>query len=262
MSNSKPDNKLDNKPDNKTPKKVVKVPKDTAQNIEKKETTKVVKKPSITYFDFFGGDQIDYQHIEQALLENLAKSLLMKYVIVVGEKEYRIAEVEFYVNNDSHKDTYTHGDKNQQTFGKWYFHRFPNGSYKSGTYKGMDLTLGNKDTFFGVLIRSIYDQESDEMIDGPCKTVNKILELNDCQDVSQYMADKSDPLSARSTKNFYLKRKTHLPEEQIYKGPRIGLSDKYPEWKNVYYRFLIKKRYIKKGKADLVELQDDHKSVK
>ncbi len=72
------------------------------------------------------------------------------------------------------------------------------------------------------------------------------------------MKTRNDPVSARSTKNFHLKRKTNLGvdgvEEQIYKGPRIGLSDKYPEWKNVHYRFLIKKNYIKKGKSDLVAL--------
>lgn len=226
-------------------KKIIKVQKDADVNPDDKES----------FLNLFTGkDVIPYHQIDQVFLEKVARSLLSKYVLVVGEKEYRIAEVEFYVKNDTHSDTYTHGDKNQKTFGKWYFHRYPNGSYKSGTYKGVDLTLGNKDTYFGVLIRSIYDIETDEMIDGPCKTVNKILELNNCQDVAQYMADRSDPLSVRSTKNFYLKRKAHLPEEQIYKGPRIGLSDKYPEWKNVQYRFLIKKKYIKKGKADLVEL--------
>lgn len=229
-------------------KKIIKVPK----NCEKGAETKGTQNDFLNLFA--DKDVIDYDHIDQAFLEKIAKSLLSKYVIVVNEKEYRISEVEFYVNNEKHNDKYTHGDKNQKTFGKWYFHRYPNGSYKSGTYKGMDITLGNKDTYFGVLIRSIYDAETDEMIDGPCKTVNKILELNGCHDVAEYMADKTDPLSVRATKNFYLKRKTNLPEEQIYKGPRIGLSDKYPEWKNVQYRFLIKKKYIKKGKADLVEL--------
>ena len=196
----------------------------------------------------------DYNSIDESTIQKIAESILMKYVVVVGLKEFRICEIEFYVNNENHKDIYTHGDSHQKTYGKWYFHRFPNGSYKSGTYKGVDLTLGNENTFFGVLIRSIYDTDTDEMIDGPCKVVNKILELsNNAADVKEYMENRSSPISARSTKNFYIKRK-NLDLEQIYKGPRIGLSDKYPEWKNVNYRFVIKKQYIKKEKRSLIEM--------
>jgi hypothetical protein len=150
-----------------------------------------------TYLNLFSDPEnlIDYDNVDEAKIQEIAKSLLQKYVLVVGDKEYRICEVEFYVNNDNHNDKYTHGDKNQKTFGKWYFHRYPNGAYKSGTYKGLDLTLGNENTFFGILIRSIYDDEEDEMTDGPCKTVNKILELNNCSDVKEYMENRDDPLS-------------------------------------------------------------------
>ncbi|VBB18680.1 hypothetical protein YASMINEVIRUS_1211 [Yasminevirus sp. GU-2018] len=208
-----------------------------------------------SYMNLFKGDcPIEYDTIDADAIQKIAETLLMKYVLVVGDKEFRICEVEFYVKNDNHDDTYTHGDAHQKTYGKWYFHRYPNGAYKSGTYKGLDLCLGRDDTCIGVLIRSIYDTETDEMIDGPCKTVNKILELNNATDVKEYMQNRKSPLSARSTKNFHLKRKTNLPEEQIYKGPRIGLSDKYPEWKDVNYRFLIKKNYIKKGKSSLVPI--------
>lgn len=196
---------------------------------------------------------IDYDNIDEITVQRIAESLLLKYALVVNNKEFRICEVEFYINNHKHNDKYTHGDSHQKTFGKWYFHRYPSGAYKSGTYKGIDLTLGNKDTYFGVLIRSIYDPCTDEMFDGPCKSVNKILELNNANDVKEYMQKRKSPLNARSTKNFHLKRKAKLSKEIIYKGPRIGLSDKYPEWKNIHYRFLIKKKYIKKGKRDLVE---------
>jgi 3-methyladenine DNA glycosylase Mpg len=207
------------------------------------------------YLNLFSKDfKIAYDNITQEYIQQIAEALLNKYVLVVGEKEYRIAEVEFYIKNDKHNDKYTHGDKNQKKYGKWYFHRFHGGAYKSGTYKGLDLTLGNSQTCFGVLIRSIYDEENDTMIDGPCKSVNKILELNNCTDVKEFMENRKDPLSARSTLNFHLKRKTRLVEEQIFKGPRIGLSDKYPEWRDVHYRFLIKKNLIKKGKSSLVEV--------
>ena len=37
---------------------------------------------------------------------------------------------------------------------KLYFHKFKNGSYKEGTFKGMDISLGNSDKniYFGILI--------------------------------------------------------------------------------------------------------------
>lgn len=204
---------------------------------------------------FDNSEPIDYTKIDDKLIKRIAKALLLKYVLVVNDKkEFRICEIEFYINNTTHGDQYTHGDVNQKTFGKWYFHRYHGNCYKSGTYKGLDLTLGNKDTFFGVLIRSIYDIETGEFIEGPCRSVNKILELNGVSDVKEYMMGRTDPLSARSTKNFHLKRKSILDDEQIYMGPRIGLSDKYPEWKNVNYRFLIKKGMIKKDKSRLIEL--------
>jgi hypothetical protein len=58
-------------------------------------------------------------------------------------------------------DEYTHCNDDQLKYGYWYFHKFPNGSYKGGTFKGLDITLGNnKDKYCGILIRSIYDIEN------------------------------------------------------------------------------------------------------
>ena len=42
--------------------------------------------------------------------------------------------------------------------------------------------------------------------------------------------------------------------EEIYTGARIGLSDKYPEWRDAKYRFLIKPKMIRKGKKSLVPM--------
>jgi hypothetical protein len=201
-------------------------------------------------------DQIDLKNINHGIIQQIAESLLQSYVLVVNEKEYRLCEIEFYVKSDQHDDKYTHGDQNQKMSGKWYFHRYRNGSYKSGTYKGMDLTLGDPETCFGILIRSLYDQDSDTVIEGPCKTVNLILGANDKNDVREYMQDKRDPLDASDTKNVYLKHSVQgLPDEPMYSGPRIGLSDKYPEWKNIRYRYVIKKNLIKKGKKNLNSIQ-------
>jgi 3-methyladenine DNA glycosylase Mpg len=207
-------------------------------------------------FILFGKNResINYRDINHTTVQKIAQALLTRYVLVVNDIEYQLAEIEFYVKSVDHNDQYTHGDANQKKFGKWYFHRYGNGSYKAGTYKGLDLTLGDGTTYFGVLIRSIYDNVNKEMIEGPCRTVNRILELNGCQDVAEYMQNKKDPLSARSTKNFYLMRKAKPFDETLYIGPRIGLSDKYPEWRDVNYRYVSKINLIKKERNKLIEL--------
>ena len=63
-----------------------------------------------------------------------------------GNTFFRITEVEVYFNDDkNHKDTFTHGDKYQRNGGHWYFHRMNGGTYKAGTYKGLDLAIGKGD---------------------------------------------------------------------------------------------------------------------
>lgn len=209
----------------------------------------------------FGDDkeEIDYDNIDQDLLSRIADSLMNKHQLLVPDKDgnihtYRICEIEFYVTNENHNDEYTHQDEHQKTYGKWYFHRTQSGNYKGGTYKGVDLTFGNDDTYFGVLIRSIYSVDDNEMIEGPCKCVNAILELNSHKNVADYMEGKVDPLSARSTKNFHIKRCQGLTRYDVYAGPRIGLSDKFADFQNRSYRMIIMKDLIKKEKKTLKQL--------
>jgi 3-methyladenine DNA glycosylase Mpg len=210
------------------------------------------------YMKLFGdaAEEIDYENIDQDLLDKIAESILNKHQLLVPNSdgeiiEYRICEIEFYVRNEGHDDEYTHQDDHQKTSGKWYFHRTKSGNYKGGTYKGVDLTLGNEDTYFGVLIRSICSVEGETFIEGPCRCVNTILDLNDCKNVGDYMEDRTDPPSARSTKNFHIKRCRGLEKYDIYSGPRIGLSNKYPDFKGKPYRYVIQKDSVKKQKKTL-----------
>lgn len=212
------------------------------------------------YMRLFGENMevIDYTNIDQELLDRVAKSLLNKHQIITEDnesnlKQYRICEIEFYVRNESHNDEYVNQDESQMTYGKWYFHRTKTGNYKGGTYKGIDLTLGDVDsnTYFGVSIRSIYSEEDDEFIEGSCRSVNKILELNSCKNVKEYMESRSDPPSARSTKNFYIKRCKGLKKHEVHSGPRIGLSKKYPDFKDKPYRYVIMKDSVKKDNESL-----------
>ena len=193
--------------------------------------------------------QLTHKDIEEA-----AKIMLNKTVIVSNQKTYRICEIEFYLRNKNHKDEYTHCNPDQKKYGKWYFHKFKNGTYKAGTFKGMDLTLGSKDNYCGILIRAIYDIEDDKMIEGPCKTVNELIGNHGCKNVKEFMADKDDPLE-RNNSFIYILDKPDLEEKELYKGPRIGLSDKYPEWRDANYRYVVMKNKIKKKKRSLVAVE-------
>ena len=67
----------------------------------------------------------------------------------------------------------------QKQNGKWYFHKM-NGAYKSGTYKGLDLSFGNENATGGILLRAIREvtlpSTMGDFIEGPCNCVNRILQ--------------------------------------------------------------------------------------
>lgn len=56
-------------------------------------------------------------------------------------KRFRIVEIEFYLVGGVHDDVFTHQDKQQMTSCQWYFHK-TGGQYRSGNYKGLDITFG------------------------------------------------------------------------------------------------------------------------
>jgi 3-methyladenine DNA glycosylase Mpg len=172
-----------------------------------------------------------------------AEKLLNNTILEVKNKKYRICEIEMYYCNDDHPDKYTHCDDWQMKFNKFYPHRFKNKVYKAGTYKCMDIAYGDEKTktYFGILIRSIENIETNEFFTGPCISVNEILSNYSMKEFKEFM-EKYD-----IDKEFTLKTKK-LDHEDIYTGPRVGLGDKYPEYKEKNYRYAIKTKKIKKQK--------------
>jgi len=170
----------------------------------------------------------------------IADKILNGTILECKGKKFRIREIEFYLKNDKHSDIYCHQNKDQKSFGYWYFHRTSDsGGYKSGTYKGLDITLGDENSFYGILIRTIQGEDN-KMIEGPCKSVNKLLETCGFEPYGEGSLDKLTGKILRpcigwdiSLKDFSLKKET------IRKGPRIGLSNKYPLWRDLPYRFAI-----------------------
>ena len=185
--------------------------------------------------------------------DQLADILLNKTLLVANSKRFRLSEIEFYYCGPEHMDQYTHCSDEQQMNGKFYFHKYKSGTYKSGTYKGLDLTFGHDQTYFGVLIRSIQETgETGEIVEGPCKSVNLLLKQFDCEVVKDFVEDKTLPLDIYDQQyKFHIVDDSHLTPQPIHKGPRIGLSDKYPLFRDLKYRYVINRDKIHKQRKTL-----------
>jgi 3-methyladenine DNA glycosylase Mpg len=143
-------------------------------------------------------------------LASLCESLLRGAVLVAGDERHRLVEVEAYLctQDERHRDLFTHCDELQRTAGQWYFHR-SGSSFRGGTYKGLDLTIGHPrgEWLGGVLIRSIAPLSSSSVstdledengsagasaepvdtersvIEGPCNCVDHLLRCCGAPDI-------------------------------------------------------------------------------
>ena len=168
--------------------------------------------------------------------DQIADILINHTTLSVGSTVYTIREIEFYLVNEKYNDKYTHKSPEQQLFNGLYLHKFQNGTFKSGTFKGLDLTYGNQNQWLGILIRGL--MKDDKVIDGPCLCVNDLLSNYGAVDIKTYVqqSTEADPVQSFVTIKY---NEVDLKRELI-KGCRIGLSDKYPESQTEPYRYGIK----------------------
>ena len=211
--------------------------------------------------------------------KNIANELIKNYHLIVNKQKFAIAEVEFYLKTRKHSDPYIHGDELQKNIGMWYFHRQNNGNYKGGTFKGLDITFGDehKHTRGGILIRSIVPVDKknnlkmDEIIDGPCNVVNKIIELTS-EHHDETVAGLVGALTKREQPSCTKKSLLYLVESsprnvRIYRSPRIGLTLKSGDTSDKIdfvmknYRFLIHPNILKKNKFATILYYNLHHNV-
>lgn len=169
---------------------------------------------------------------------NLSRQLFFEKALKVGETIFQITEVEHYLYDEKHPDVHTHCNPDQKTSNCFYFHRMTNKlprSYKGGTFACMDLTFGNEDKYYGVLIRGIKNHKTKEIFTGPnncLKEIFRILEtdlksftggeLISCSDERMRVVDYS------------------FKDRNVYRGTRINLKkEKDPEYHAKKYRFVI-----------------------
>lgn len=199
---------------------------------------------------------------EKNSLDDLAKYLLFETRISANGSSYRMLEIELYVNNTLHPDIFTHCNKEQKNMLTWYFHQMSekDHSYKGGTFKGLDISCGTNNGHGGILIRSIMNETTNAVIEGPCNVVNELLKQAKVNTIKELVIDKfNDNLSC--TLHALLKlEEFHYDSEDLYVAPRIGLSmkgdnlEKKQEYVNKNYRYIVFKDKIKKEKKKMVIL--------
>lgn len=204
------------------------------------------------HFDFSSKVYSKCKSIEQKI-KLLGKYLLRNIKLVIDNDEYSLEEIEFYYFSKDHPDKYTHKDNDQLTNKMWYFHKYKNGTYKSGTYKGLDMTFGNGVDHGGILIRTIKNFDDENMVIGPCNVVNYIIEKTENNTTEDLVSGMKNLEIFNKKNSFYLKEDNNYDEDlEVFCGPRVGLSLKYPEYLVKDYRFLKNPDKIPKYKNTVV----------
>jgi hypothetical protein len=212
-----------------------------------------------------------YSYLTEALkhhdtIKQLMNNVLISTKMINGETKYfRMCELELYLTDADHKDPFTHCDEQQMSNQCWYFHRMRN-SYKEGTFKGLDITIGTPGVrYCGILIRSLCEMttdgktwtETDRFIEGPCNCVNALIDNSSVKDFLKNVTH--IPMNIYSNvMDLKIIRVADLPIEEIYVGKRYGLSEKTEDpnnFRNAPYRFVTHIKKIKKQKSDLVKIQ-------
>ncbi len=188
---------------------------------------------------------------------NIAQNLLNNSQLVVNNIPHRLVEIEFYYFSPTHPDFFTHRDNLQTEPGKWYFHR-QGGSYKGGTFKGLDLTFGDYHAYGGILIRSLQTVNGN-IVCGPSLCVDYLLAQTNTNSVATL--DEKIAQGRAWEQNHILRLET-APVGQIkpiFSTARVGLSLKKSTASNNMhwfilrpYRYLTELRRISKGKPYLI----------
>lgn len=191
------------------------------------------------------------------MFDQIAEEILFCSHLVINGSNFKILEIEFYLNNSQHPDIFTHSSKYQKTNFHWYFHRSSEGehSYKGGTYKGLDLTFGSETSHGGILLRSIMDEKTNEIIEGPCKVVDKILDVCKSNTIKDLVVERLKNNICANNPVLHIKQDVCRNMGNVFKSPRIGLTlkkkdnfDLRVQYISRLYRYVVYPSKISKGK--------------
>ncbi|QEL14697.1 hypothetical protein [Limnoglobus roseus] len=187
----------------------------------------------------------------------IAATLLNASRLIVAGEPHRLTEVELYYHGPAHEDPFAHRDPVQQQVGVWYFHR-TGGTYRGGSFKGLDLAFGSPGVFSGLLFRGLEDSAG-RFVDGPSLLVDHILKKTGAKSVRELDAGIADRVAWDASSPVHLMRLPEPESRPIYRAARVGLTlkratlgDPRPQFLRKDYRFLTEPRHTKKGKAHIV----------
>lgn len=198
----------------------------------------------------------DNATIDAAWFGQIAQRLLNGAVLSIDGQDHRLLEIEFYYRGPRHDDAFTHGDDLQATFGRWYFHR-DEGSYRGGSFKGLDLTFGPEGVYGGVLIRTIQKPDG-SVVNGCSLCVDHMLATTGHARVSELDAALGERKVWEEGGPMQLVFRDDLDARDVIGTARVGLTLKrmyrykqMPQFIMAPYRFLTDPT-IKKGKVHTV----------
>lgn len=182
--------------------------------------------------------------------------LLNKTEFVVAGIPHRFTEIEYYYFGGEHKDPFAHCDPLQQTTAKWYFHR-ESGSYRGGSFKGLDISFGSEGMFGGILIRTIEDPDGNE-INGCSLCVDHLLKTTGHAKVADLDGEVAERLIWDESSPIHIRHNDALTAKEIIPTARVGLTlkrmGKHPDMPAFImrnYRYLTIPE-IKKGKVHTI----------
>ncbi len=187
----------------------------------------------------------------------IAGHLLNETDLVIAGRRHRLAEVEaYYFHPRFHPDPFTHRHPIQRESGRWYFHRVGT-AYRGGSFKGVDLTLGDGEATFGILIRSIVTPAG-EIIVGPSRIVDDLLRQTGTASVSSLDAEIGDRTAWDESSPLAILPADPPRSDAVLATARVGLSLRRHRNAEAVsfllrpYRFLTEPRRITKGRPQTV----------
>jgi hypothetical protein len=175
---------------------------------------------------------------------------------LIAGTPHRLIDIEFYYRFPDHDDPFAHADPIQAEPCRWYFHKTGNG-YRGGSFKGLDLTIGDGEARGGILFRAAETPDG-RIIDGPSLLVDHVLRLCKIASVAELDRKIAKHMAWHPECPIKLQTKRSIGKS-ILASARIGLSlrraghnTEMPTYLTRQYRFLTEPRAISKGKAQMV----------
>ncbi|VTR92232.1 Uncharacterized protein OS=Cystobacter violaceus Cb vi76 GN=Q664_03580 PE=4 SV=1 [Gemmata massiliana] len=176
---------------------------------------------------------------------------------IVAGGRYRFAELEVYYSGGAHPDLFAHRDPVQLEDGRWYFHR-TRGEYRGGSFKGLDIALGDGTSYFGILIRTVV-ADNGTMLDGPCVMVDHLLAQTKTASVAVLDGAINQRKIWDTTSPIHIIEAATPRTAPVFSCSRVGLSLKKskgkpdaPKFVGRAYRFLTEAMEISKGRPHLI----------